>query len=284
MAILHAVKTKNAPLVFAPMCALALAVSLFSLSCATSGGTRHRGNLSDAMEAARDDHKGDRTVNDDHRRDEPDRDYIARQRRESEREREMERDQDLQNTGASPSLNVSDIRLGFRGGAALTNGSDIVTTFDGDLLLGIPLSKSLELDLFAGLKVAKAEEGSDLDASVRDSIVFLKAGVEGRYAPFPKRTIFSPYLMGGLGGYGMFWSFRNAVTSGSEVIESDSLGGLLLYAGLGADLVKTKRLRIGLNLIQDAYLFSAVTSQGFTNDVFSSYGTARLMGEITYKF
>lgn len=278
----YAVHVKNSLSAFAPILASALAVALLS-SCMTSP-VRHRGNLSDAMEAARDDHKGDRTVNDDHRRDEPDRDYIERQRREREREREMENDQDLQGTGASPSISLSDIHFGFRGGSSLTNGSDIVTTFDGDLLLGIPVSKSVELDLFAGLKVAKAEAGSDLDASVKDSILFLKAGLEGRYAPFPKRTVFSPYLMGGLGAYGMFWSFRNAVKSEGDVIQSDSLGGLLLYAGLGADLVRTKRLRIGLNLIQDAYLFSDVTSQGFTNDVFSSYGSARLVGEISYRF
>jgi hypothetical protein len=255
---------------------------MLALSCVTSGGSRHRGRLSDAMEAARDDHEGDRTVNDDHRRDEPDRDYMVRQRHD--REREMENDQNRGSAGASSSLKVNDIRFGIRGGNGITNDSDIVTTFDGDLLLGMPLSKNLELDLFAGLKVAKAEEGSDLDASVKDAIFFLKAGLEGRYAPFPKWKIFTPYLIGGLGGYGMFWSFRNAITAGGDVIESDSLGGLLLYAGLGADLVKTKRLRIGLNLIQDGYLFSVVTSQGFTNDVFGSYGTARLTGEIAYKF
>jgi hypothetical protein len=179
---------------------------------------------------------------------------------------------------------LNDLTFGVRGGPALADGSDILTTSDGDIFVGASAGDRWFLDLFAGFKVASPEDGSKLDASVRDPIVFLKAGVEGRFSPFPKATFLSPYLLGGIGGYIMVWSFENPLESGGETIEDDSLGGLLLSAGIGIDLVRLKRFRAGIGVIGDSYLFGEVTSRGFTNDVFGYYNSARFVGEVAFRF
>ncbi len=272
------------PVRFSLIAALALSVAfgLLGISCETTS-TRNRGSLSDAMEAARDDHEGDRDVPDERRDD----GIFWHRDRDRDRNRDRYRDDEAetdQGAAVGPSLEFTDLTFGVRGGPSLADGSDIVTNSDGDIFVGASVGDRWVLDLYAGFKVAAPEEGSDLDASVRDPIVFLKAGAEGRFSPFPKAAYLSPYLLGGIGGYVMVWSFENPLESGGETIEDDSLGGLLLSAGVGIDLVRAKKFRAGIGLIGDSYLFGAVTSRGFTNDVFGYYNSARLVGEVAFRF
>lgn len=255
------------------ICVLFLVTTL--ISCTTSP-ERNRGSLSDAMGKARDDSTKPRTVPNPRRDPEPRRDPFP----------ETSDDQD---TGAPIFLPAFDggngnIVFGVRGGGELYSDTSIKTYFDADIFIGASISRCVEVDLFAGLKGAYPEKNSSLDASVKDPIVFLKAGLESRYVPFPDLAFFCPYVSAGIGIHSMFWSFENALTAGSETIASDSLAGIILTSGIGIYPVNSHKFRVGISINPELYVFGAVTNQGFNNDYFNGFGSIRVSAETTVKY
>jgi len=245
------------------------------VSCSTTP-SRYRGSLSDAMDKAKDDHEGDRSVPDDRlkpdypRRDAPDR-------------------RDPVGPADSAPLPLytegpSDFWLGFRGGNGLGPDRDIEPLSDGDIFAGGEASPNFEFDLYAGFKAAQAVDGSSLDERIKDPLLFLKAGVEGRYSPFPDWLFMSPYVSAGMGGFYMGWNFRNALTAGSETITSDSVTGLLLNVGAGIYPLRLERFRLGIGIVPEVCLFGPVTGEGFDNDYFDAFSSVKVIAEIAVKF
>lgn len=161
-----------------------------------------------------------------------------------------------------------------RGGSSRIGGPHFDSLLDAELLVGAK-SGDVEGLLFGGLKVAAVKSGSSIADSIEDGVLFLRAGLELRYYPFPKRSFLSPYALGQIGGIYMTWTYRNALDAGDAMISGDAVGGVLLAAGIGLDAIDAGAFRLGVSCIPELHLFSPETENGFTNDVFGYYGTVR---------
>jgi len=272
MITVRSVKTRESVFFLAALCI----VAVFLSSCSTTP-TEYRGSLSDAMDKSKDDHEGDRSVPDGTR--EPA--YPERQPSGGNSPYDEPSD-----TGAYPASTAgpSDFWLGFRGGNGLYRDNSMEPLSDGDVLAGAEASPRLEFDLYAGYKAARAVAGSSLDESIKDPLLFLKAGIEGRVSPFPDWLFMSPYLSAGMGGFYMGWNFRNALTAGDETITTDSVTGFLMHVGAGIYPVRLDRFRLGVSIVPETCLFGPVTNEGFDNDYFGSFNSVKVMVEIAVKF
>jgi len=256
------------------LCLAALAFAALSVSC-SSTPTHYRGSLSDAMDKSRDDYEGDRTVPDEHS-------APAYQQPEAYPAYDYYGSAEAVPVFGGPS-GPSEFWIGIRGGNGYYASRDMEPLADGDVLAGGEASPNIELDLYAGFRVNRAVAGSSLDASVKDPLLFLKAGIEGRYSPFADWPVFCPYLSAGMGGFYMGWNFRNALSADYDSITSDSVGGFLMSVGAGVYLVHLDRFRIGIGVRPELYLFGMVTGEGFDNDYFDYFDVITVNGEIAFK-
>ena len=244
-----------------------LLVLLLLASCTTSS-PYNRGSLSDAMDKARDDYPDDREV-------ETERDKKPWWHDEDDDE-EIAADDDY--TGGSSAgqagAAAGPVYLGVRGGNAWRSSPYFDSLLDVELLLGYGEGEA-EVLVFGGLKFVEAKEESDIAESIDSGVIFLRAGIEGRYYPFGHLTFLSPYVLGQVGGLYMYWSFKNPIDAGTETIFGDAVGGMILAAGAGVNLIDTDDLRVGLSCIPETHLFTSETHKGFQNDVFDYYGTVR---------
>lgn len=266
-----------------------LSVALLSLaamytSC-VSTPERSRGSLSDAMDTARDDNGADRSVPDNDRSSPP---GSVPNPNERLPERPSANSPDGNDNGSSDltsSTSTEPLRLwlGLRGANATAPDHEIKTLGDFDVFIRGEVTPKVDVTFYVGMKVANPVSGSDLDASVKNGLLFFKAGIEGQYMPFPGWKILSPYVFAGVGGYFMFWSFQNSLTAGGEIITGDSIGGMLLTVGAGIYPVNLDRFRIGVNVIPETYLFGSVTQEGFDNDYFSIFNTLKISVEMSFR-
>ncbi len=256
------------------LCMATLSFATLSVSC-SSTPTRYRGSLSDAMDKSRDDYEGDRTVPDEPRAPtypQPE-SYPAYDYSESATAAPMP-------DGAS---GPAEFWIGVRGGNGYYTSRDMEPLADGDVLAGGETAPNIELDLYAGFRVNRAVSSSSLDSSIKDPLLFLKAGIEGRYSPLPDWPVLSPYLSAGMGGFYMGWNFRTPLISGSDTITSDSIGGFLMHIGAGVYIVRLDRFRVGIGIRPELYLFGAVTGEGFDNDYFDYFDVITVNGELAIR-
>ncbi len=287
-AILNVMKTtQQRHCAIACLLALTVAAGTLMTGC-TSTPTRNRGSLSDAMDKARDDNEGSRTVPNEPRQDPQPEPPI----------RERPRKPDYSQPGNENSSSASDsdtmtvstegtdarVWFGLRGGQSIREDREFGSYSDGDIFLDVQMAPSADVVLYAGYKACYVIEGSELDQSVEDGMFFFKAGVEGRYTPLPALPLFSPYVYAGIGGFSMFWAFENTLYSGSEAITSDGINGMILNVGAGLYLINLDRFRVGMNISPEVYLFGPLTNEGFNNDYFGAYGTVKVTLEASARF
>jgi hypothetical protein len=254
-----------------------LSLAVPAASCSTTP-THYRGSLSDAMEKTKDDHEGERSVPDMQRPQEkpyPGEQPVYNSYQQPESTYSGYSDDD--------SYSPAEFWLGVRGGNGNYASMDMEPLADGDIVAGGEVSENLEVDLFAGFKVTRAVAGSELDASVKDAQLFLKAGLEGRYSPLPAWPVMSPYLSAGMGSFFMGWNFRNPLVSGSDTISSDSITGFMVSVGAGIYLLRLEHFRVGMGIQPEMYLFGTVTSEGFDNDYFGYFDSIKYIAEIAVK-
>jgi len=244
-------------------------ILLLLVSCATTSNV-DRGSLSDAMEKARDDYPEEREVPSEPKGDpwdtENENDRGSGKNDSPEEYEESE--------GTIHAASPEPTYLGVRGGNAFYSYPYFDSLFDAEVLLGTGAARG-EMLFFGGIKAVTAREDSEIKESIDDGVLFLRAGVEGRYYPLPDRPVLSPYLLAQAGGLYMYWSFRNPLDAGGETIISDSVAGIFLAAGGGVNLINTELFRLGFAWIPEIYLFYSETKKGFTNDVFDSYSAVR---------
>jgi len=256
-------------------------VSVFFVSCMTEP-SRNRGSLSDAMGKARDDNHGSRSVPDRQRPSEPvyphsnDNPWDQNDNADSGRNASASND-----GGGTVSAGPDVFWVSVRSGKDQKPCRSMSSRLDGDVLVGSPLTDNFEANIYGGFKTVSPLDDSSLDASVRDPLVFLKAGLEFRYLPVPKLRFMCPYLSLGVGAYVMMWEFENALKAGGETIGNDSLTGMQMSAGIGVYPVRMPKFRAGVSLTAEAFLFAPATNQGFDNDYFPYYSALKLAFEIT---
>ncbi len=260
-------------------------------SCVTSS-SRNRGSLSDAMEKARDDYPDKREVP-----SEPNRNFPS----DSYRNDPYYNDPFYKNPRYSePNYNdpfpvmpaensdykpvQKDMFTILRVGSTILSGPFAKSSFNTELLVGDDYSND-SLFLYGKLQIIELESNHQISKSLHPNPIILSGGVEYRIYPLKEQQIFSPYLLGRAGGIFLFWDYKNKLYDEDQIsIESDVLGGITLSLGVGLDIFKTDKFRIGLTLIPSGYLYGNQTIQGFYNDYFTPSGDLLLSGEIGIKF
>jgi len=120
--------------------------------------------------------------------------------------------------------------------------------------------------------------------SIDETVLFLTAGIEGRIYLFKEYPYMNPFLMGQIGFGYMFWSFKNPLVAGDEIINGDGLVYTHLAAGAGIEFLRTDHYRLGFMCIPETRIYGVATEQGFDNDVFNLYNTVRWSVECGYSF
>ncbi|MGL1891176.1 MAG: hypothetical protein OCD02_06080 [Spirochaetaceae bacterium] len=251
-----------------------LAILFLTFSCIT-GSSKDRGSLSDAMDAARDD-SDDRTIPDfkDDGGWESDDEFWGNNP-------PIEDDYD-EAVGTSFEPNPEAIIV-LRSGPSITSSSYFDSLINIEVLIGAG-DGNLEVYFYGGFKSLEVKESSSIYETIKEDATMLTGGIESKYYPFKYLKIFSPYLIGRVGGMYFFWDYLNSFYSGGDYIDSDILGGVSGAVGLGLDLIRLDTFNLGIQCVPTGYLFSGETTQGFTNDYFSEYGEVTLSVEAGYKF
>lgn len=256
--------------------AFAVTLAMAGTSCMTASGAS-RGSLSDAMNKARDDNEGSRSVpsgpprsNDITPPANSDRDapVVGRSRPDSE--------------AAEPVQWDGDLFFGARGGINAVSSIPRDADGWGDLLIGLS-GNTMDVDFFAGVKVVNPREGSSIELSTRDNLLFFRAGGEMRFLPFGDSDAFAPYFGVGLGGFAMFWEYQNPVYSNGDKIYGDAISGVSLSASAGLYVIRSRHVNVALSVTPEISFFYDTTFQGFTNDYFAPYGTVALGAEVFFK-
>jgi hypothetical protein len=255
-------------------------VASFTGACLSSG--RDRGSLSGAMEKSRDDHEGDRTVPDGRRDSEPDWDFPDFDDDDDDRWYSGNDSDEHGDMAIREPVNLdSTTWVSVRGSSDPVTTSDIAATANTEILIGLAFKRS-EIYLYCGAMVAFPREGSDLAASVEGMPTFVEFGLETRFKLFEGNRALNPWIGLGIGGFVMFWEFRNPLISGSDTITNDFLEGLKVSGGLGIYPVQTNSFRLGVNLMPEFYIYELVTYEGFDNDFFDPFFSVRLGVELSF--
>ena len=142
-------------------------------------------------------------------------------------------------------------------------------------------------DFFIGAYVGGAtvefQPGSLPDQAV-DSAWMLDAGLTIRCYLNPSYTAFSPYLAVNVGCVLLNWDYRNSIMAGGDTIASDSLEGAEATVGFGISTCRARHLRCFAEAGIGGTAFSAVTTQGFDNDVFHNFGFVYVKAGLCLKF
>lgn len=257
---------------------LLLVLALFS-SC-LSYSSPSRGSLSSAMDKSRDDWEGSRSVPED---DDDDFIWIFTENDDDRQESKKKNQENYNDSSGNSSETLDDVILILRGGNAFVSGPDFDSTFDLDVLIGSPVNR-YDFYLYGNIKLAKTKPDSDISLSIDKDVLFLTAGIESRVYLFEKYPYMNPFLMGQIGFGYMFWSFKNPLDAGDEMINGDGLGYTQLALGAGVEFLRTENYRVGFMCIPETRLYGISTNQGFANDVFNLYSTVRWSLECGYSF
>lgn len=251
-------------------------LALAGTSCMTSSGA-YRGNLSDAMNKARDDNQGSRNV-------------PSTPPKSRDVAPPVNSDRDAPVTGKSkPDSEESeaipfngDTFFGVRGGLSPISSIPYGGDGWGDILVGVS-GESMDFDVFAGVKALMPADGSSLDLSTRDPLLFFRAGGEMRFVPFSDMEAFAPYFSAGFSAFVMFWQFQNPVYSLGDRIDGDAISGLTLSASAGVYVVRAEHVNVGLFVTPEVSFFNEGTFAGFANNWFAPYGAVSFGAEVFFK-
>lgn len=234
------------------------------------------------MDKSRDDWEGSRSVPE----EDDDNDFIwiftedDDDYQNDKREREEEQ---YSNSDSNINADMGPLICTLRGGNAFLSEPDFDSNFDLDLLLGAPAGR-YDFYLYGNIKMAETKPDSSISDSIDKNVLFLTAGIESRVYLFEKYPYMNPFVMGQLGiGY-MFWSFKNPLDAGDEMISGDGLAYTHLGIGAGIEFLRTENYRLGIVCIPETRIYGIATNQGFDNDVFDVYGTVRWSLECGYSF
>ena len=179
--------------------------------------------------------------------------------------------------------------VGFYGGFQLGGGSLTDDTYDG---FGVFTLQGSVIDTKERLRL-------DIGLSVMPLLTEASPGVPGlkdegevgfslalRYHFTPPHRFLGIYGVGGIRSGWLFFDYENAIQVGKKrqtvMIESDDLVFHSLFLGVGVNLVQTRHMRIGSNLVFGWKFYGNTTSEGFDNDLFDDQGFVQLVADFTF--
>lgn len=279
--------------------------------CSSSGANR-RGKLSDAVGKASDKHQGDRkaeTKPAPNRETEDDGETetvpakpagkasvktasppdsgVAANRPNVEEATPAGKDTSMDSIFARPSW----FSLSF--GKALTTQDGFAGLNQFNFMFGGYSSQRGRVEAVIGVGWAPVDEGSELRNSLEDNVIILSIGVAGKYYFTPRHTFLGNYFLGGLSLNLMLWKYKNPIeadvyddygnVTGTEEIDSDHIGGLDIYLGIGFNLAQTRRFQLGVEAVPGILLWGIQTHEGFDNDVFKAAAYAKLKVVVNFR-
>ena len=269
------------------VCFILLSTGLFLHGCGSTKGPR-RGKLSDVMEKASTDYKGERKLPGS-KEPEP---ILPEFIRDSPKERDTQditKNQDetikekkqIKNSSDQDSKSDKKHFFGFSGGTGIIKGEDFYEMTLVNIYHGTYINKRTRFEIFIGGAWAPIPETSELDKSLGDGVFMLNLGIDFKNFLTDHRKFLTPYIIYGAAYKIMYWRYENPVTmADGEAIYNDHMGGYEIHAGLGLRLAQTKRFQIGGEIVSAITLWESYTAEGFDNDVFGPFST--IMFRVTF--
>lgn len=275
---------------------LFFSITAFVPGCAS---TRSRGNLSEAMEKASDEHEGSRKVEnrEDKEEDENDDssvlysiiwDLIFHSSEEDDEPMvvEVESDTDpglvqVEEEGpfiieeapfSFPKAITLSYAPGFIGDRRLQNSHRFSIGLVGQT------QEAFQYVLYGQFQKMSVRPGSSLYQSIESSPFSLGLGIDLRFLSH-QNTGLQPYFALGFQMDALFWNYRNSIYAdsydeygnytGVEKISSDGVMGFDLHTGLGLNLNNRDHAAIGLEITPGMKFWWIESFEGFENDVFN---------------
>lgn len=235
------------------------------LSCACASVDRpERGNLSDAMELASDNHQGSRELQLDSSAQAPETNLTADTSYNtlSETEYRESPEANLDET-QSWQKSVSVAREQGYGLGDYQQQRGLTLRFAGEN------EENLQTLFYLGYETIRLKHHSALSASVDGSLLNLHMGLGVKQYFSAYGNPLRPYLAGYAGASYLFWTYRNTIsTSEGDSISSDGLSGLALSAAAGLEVKPVPWIGLYAELSPKLNFWDETSSQGFTNNAF----------------
>lgn len=255
-------------------CLFIIIVLLFFSSCITYS-TKSRGNLSDAMEKARDDYPDEREVpesegeggffipwdyDDDEYYDNGDDDYYD-------------------DFGEDPVYIPLESYFSYNLGVSIINGPYFSSATNHEILIGDD-EDTIGFYFYGAITILEENSNHDVSLSIKNSWI-MDGGVEFRLVPLGRREFLSPYLAARVGGILLSWEFQNSLNMGD--ITHDTVGGMSLGVGVGLNIINSEFFRMGISCKPRLFLYSGQTVEGFNNEYFGPSGDVLISADIGLK-
>lgn len=272
--------------IFFPLIHLFLILCLiyFISSCASSNHNR-RGSLSEAMDKASDESEDSEVET------EPDPDYDYDEEEEymilslsedslAQHYQNLE-DEQPQTEIINTDFENSPIWLSIRGGTGIIKGKDYFGLNHFNLALGADFMPQHRFEFNAGFAWAPLQQTSTLKHSLDGGVTLLNLGLNYKWFTTPTHTFLGQYFSFGFKYNYMLWSYKNPVFAdyyddwgnyeGTEEISNDGLSGFEFYTGIGFHVLQVKGFQIGTEVAPGVIFWVWKTTEGFENDVFSTF-------------
>jgi hypothetical protein len=275
-------------------------INFFS-SCFSSNHNR-RGSLSDAMDKASDDNE-DRQVDTepDHEPEiyyeEDNEDEYLYQSFKNDSSNLHDKYSDDQNS--YPEIIEDDMEsipawLSIQGGTGILKGKDYFGLNHFNLSLAANPVSHQRLALNAGFAWAPLQNTSVLKQSLDGGVILLNLGFNYNYYTTHEHTFLGQYFTFGFKYNYMIWSYKNPILAdyyddwgnydGTEEISNDGLSGFEFYSGVGFHILQVKGFQVGGEVSPGVIFWVWETTEGFENDVFSTFWYIKFKVLVNLKF
>jgi len=137
------------------------------------------------------------------------------------------------------------------------------------------------MEFNGGCAWAPIQHTSVLKQSLDGGITLLNLGLIYRWFSTPEHTFLGQYFTLGLKYNYMIWSYKNPIwadtyddwgnVTGTEKITYDRLSGFEFFSGIGFHILQVEEIQIGGEFSPGVIFWFGETSEGFENDVFSTF-------------
>jgi len=182
-----------------------------------------------------------------------------------------EHDEDTWNLFGLPAW----VGLGFSGGFCATGHYESI--IGGAVTYGKPMAQTAWVELSVGYTATPLQQSSALQEEIENSpgMFSFAAGMRAFLTP-PEYSV-RYHLYFGVGIDFLFWNYETPINGASEEgsvdwIVDDGLPGIDLRCGLGFTMLRESGVLVTAEVTPGVKLWFDETREGFTNDLFSSYG------------
>ncbi len=167
------------------------------------------------------------------------------------------------------------VGLQFSGGFCATGNYGSMV--GGAITYGKATGDNGWVELSVGYTVTPLQQSSPLRETINENPGMFSLGARARAFLSPADRPVRYHLLVGMGVDFLLWTYNTPINTASEdesvdYVSDDSLPGLDFHFGMGFTMVRESGLIVTAELVPGVKLWFDETRNGFTNDLFSSYG------------